>query len=120
PRHRPLDGGADADVPPRPARRVACGRPGHPQGRAGGGQARCDSRAEGVAGTRREVGAVSDVCELVLVAHGGCGECAEGEGWQAGEAIAGVTMKRTGMWGAWVAMAAVLGLLAWQHRPAPP
>ena len=35
PRHRPLDGRDDADVPPRPARRAAGRRPRHPQGRAG-------------------------------------------------------------------------------------
>ena len=54
PRHRPLDGRDDADVPPRPPRRAAGRRPRHPQGRAARRQARRRCRRRRTCSARGE------------------------------------------------------------------
>src|SRR5690606_29122268 len=70
-RHRPLDGGDDADVPAGATGRAAGRRPRHPQGRTAAGPRRGHADAPRTGRPRRALGALPHPCRTLPVAHRG-------------------------------------------------
>lgn len=87
PWHRPLDGGDDVDVPPRPSGPFAHRRPGRAQGRPARGQTSADADAEGTCRARRALGPVPHLRCVLPVEDRRLQHCREG----ADTAFAGIS-----------------------------